>query len=106
MIRRPPRSTRTDTLFPYTTLFRSHCRQGSERKPEAAGDPHSLCADRKAVFADAEGGRTDVAVLRDAAGTRGRALFSALRGILSRSEVRRVGNECVSTCRTRRSPSH
>src|SRR3546814_15533627 len=27
MIRRPPRSTRTDTLFPYTTLFRSHHRQ-------------------------------------------------------------------------------
>src|SRR3546814_9636021 len=26
MIRRPPRSTRTDTLFPYTTLFRSHPR--------------------------------------------------------------------------------
>src|SRR3546814_7901684 len=26
MIRRPPRSTRTDTLFPYTTLFRSSCR--------------------------------------------------------------------------------
>src|SRR3546814_9049258 len=25
MIRRPPRSTRTDTLFPYTTLFRSLC---------------------------------------------------------------------------------
>src|SRR3546814_15323048 len=25
MIRRPPRSTRTDTLFPYTTLFRSTC---------------------------------------------------------------------------------
>src|SRR3546814_1920470 len=24
MIRRPPKSTRTDTLFPYTTLFRSH----------------------------------------------------------------------------------
>src|SRR3546814_5335209 len=29
MIRRPPRSTRTDTLFPYTTLFRS--RRGSIR---------------------------------------------------------------------------
>src|SRR3546814_3812949 len=30
MIRRPPRSTRTDTLFPYTTLFRSRllCREG------------------------------------------------------------------------------
>src|SRR3546814_14704976 len=31
MIRRPPRSTRTDTLFPYTTLFRSaQCRAGQE----------------------------------------------------------------------------
>src|SRR3546814_3742500 len=32
MIRRPPRSTRTDTLFPYTTLFRSHYvyRRGAE----------------------------------------------------------------------------
>src|SRR3546814_10918343 len=28
MIRRPPRSTRTDTLFPYTTLFRSWPRTG------------------------------------------------------------------------------
>src|SRR3546814_7080240 len=27
MIRRPPRSTRTDTLFPYTTLFRSAARR-------------------------------------------------------------------------------
>src|SRR3546814_16818510 len=32
MIRRPPRSTRTDTLFPYTTLFRSDAdAQGSHR---------------------------------------------------------------------------
>src|SRR3546814_18875579 len=31
MIRRPPRSTRTDTLFPYTTLFRSGCGGGVER---------------------------------------------------------------------------
>src|SRR3546814_8328849 len=30
MIRRPPRSTRTDTLFPYTTLFRSHPRVAAE----------------------------------------------------------------------------
>src|SRR3546814_19060636 len=28
MIRRPPRSTRTDTLFPYTTLFRSYRKNG------------------------------------------------------------------------------
>src|SRR3546814_9156450 len=32
MIRRPPRSTRTDTLFPYTTLFRS---DGSVAAPDA-----------------------------------------------------------------------
>src|SRR3546814_4371347 len=32
MIRRPPRSTRTDTLFPYTTLFRSG-RAMTRRKP-------------------------------------------------------------------------
>src|SRR3546814_12019892 len=33
MIRRPPRSTRTDTLFPYTTLFRS--RKGHALRPHA-----------------------------------------------------------------------
>src|SRR3546814_18955723 len=32
MIRRPPRSTRTDTLFPYTTLFRSPCRRRPARR--------------------------------------------------------------------------
>src|SRR3546814_8398989 len=34
MIRRPPRSTRTDTLFPYTTLFRSLPAEGLHRKHE------------------------------------------------------------------------
>src|SRR3546814_19521195 len=33
MIRRPPRSTRTDTLFPYTTLFRSGDRLGRRARP-------------------------------------------------------------------------
>src|SRR3546814_1044785 len=32
MIRRPPRSTRTDTLFPYTTLFRSPVREYQVRE--------------------------------------------------------------------------
>src|SRR3546814_5606843 len=31
-IRRPPRSTRTDTLFPYTTLFRSHRPESRSRR--------------------------------------------------------------------------
>src|SRR3546814_4835231 len=34
MLRRPPRSTRTDTLFPYTTLFRAEGFQKSGIKPE------------------------------------------------------------------------
>src|SRR3546814_13961901 len=34
MLRRPPRSTRTDTLFPYTTLFRS----GTKRRYASIGD--------------------------------------------------------------------
>src|SRR3546814_3836093 len=36
MIRRPPRSTRTDTLFPYTTLFRS--KGAAELRPFRPGD--------------------------------------------------------------------
>src|SRR3546814_4553865 len=50
MIRRPPRSTRTDTLLPYTTLFRSRlARRGREparppataRGGESLGAPHA-----------------------------------------------------------------
>src|SRR3546814_18171961 len=39
MIRRPPRSTRTDTLFPYTTLFRSRYHVGHRRKGD---DPEQV----------------------------------------------------------------
>src|SRR3546814_13493437 len=44
MIRRPPRSTRTDTLFPYTTLFRSYYRVrltlGNKEHHDGAGNLH------------------------------------------------------------------
>src|SRR3546814_12291839 len=46
MIRRPPRSTRTDTLFPYTTLFRSDDRKCQRNPPRTnrlrrrEADPH------------------------------------------------------------------
>src|SRR3546814_20900424 len=53
MIRRPPRSTRTDTLFPYTTLFRSAATSPSLRGREdqvgnlpPAGRAGTRCADR------------------------------------------------------------
>src|SRR3546814_2641602 len=41
MIRRPPRSTRTDTLFPYTTLFRSAVVDDQQRQRfiDAVGAP-------------------------------------------------------------------
>src|SRR3546814_9513150 len=56
MIRRPPRSTRTYTLFPYTTLFRSRTRQidqmhARQQRADAAGDEDA---------ADAEGGFGDL----------------------------------------------
>src|SRR3546814_2308809 len=38
MIRRPPRSTRTDTLFPYTTLFRSDVDAEGAHLGDVAGD--------------------------------------------------------------------
>src|SRR3546814_4287590 len=40
MIRRPPRSTRTDTLFPYTTLFRSGCAPGAPRSAATEQGAH------------------------------------------------------------------
>src|SRR3546814_11708202 len=38
MIRRPPRSTRTDTLFPYTTLFRSRGKSAKQRPGRTDGE--------------------------------------------------------------------
>src|SRR3546814_5472170 len=54
MIRRPPRSTRTDTLFPYTTLFRSSLRSGyqalrsakTHQTTEFTSNPHSTIQKR------------------------------------------------------------
>src|SRR3546814_13456650 len=50
MIRRPPRSTRTDTLFPYTTLFRSGVRgppqEGIDLSRQAAGQLGPQAGDR------------------------------------------------------------
>src|SRR3546814_6358558 len=58
MIRLPPRSTRTDTLFPYTTLFRSHQARGVELGDQRTGE---LAVQDPFVQARAEGG---VAALR------------------------------------------
>src|SRR3546814_17912706 len=66
MIRRPPRSTRTDTLFPYTTLFRSRmvAAEGERNVPILAhiGD---MTADRRVVLRRVFGER-QVAVVGEA----------------------------------------
>src|SRR3546814_5676663 len=43
MIRRPPRSTRTDTLFPYTTLFRSNLYSYDSTLDQCRDDGHLRC---------------------------------------------------------------
>src|SRR3546814_5008880 len=53
MIRRPPRSTRTDTLFPYTTLFRSKI--AVLRNSRGGDDPDILRAARTCLDAGAHG---------------------------------------------------
>src|SRR3546814_16020404 len=51
MIRRPPRSTRTDTLFPYTTLFRSRGWAGGSARPRAnRADGLFVRADRRGAL--------------------------------------------------------
>src|SRR3546814_17773314 len=99
MIRLPPRSTRTDTLFPYTTLFRSSA--GNDELTVGDGND-SVAGDAMAV------GTATSATSNNTAG----ASSSAGRDLLTlgggpnafgadRSEERRVGKECVMTCRSR-----
>src|SRR3546814_13397906 len=103
IIRRPPRSTRTDTLFPYTTLFRSDRpdrvagQLGGEQRLYCAGDG------RYEIPRDVEAVKVARAY---AAGTSRWSCRSPGADFLNRSEERRVGKECVSTCRSRWSPSH
>src|SRR3546814_12331874 len=100
MILRPPRSTRTDTLFPYTTLFRS------DRRGEfVAGNLLGVAQGVAGALAD-QAGR---AQRRQVIGAQSLGLAGGLEGIAEageddRSEESRVGKECVSTCRSRWSP--
>src|SRR3546814_2358470 len=59
MIRRPPRSTRTDTLFPYTTLFRSRAGADPRRSRSRAGAIDAYSAETRRRIARAGPGRRD-----------------------------------------------
>src|SRR3546814_20265110 len=113
MLLLPPISTRTDTLFPYTTRFRSTAlvlrprrnarRSGAlpARRPyfheqqAAVGDPPRRRAGLRRILSV---GRRRVERCGPDALAR---VDAALR-----SEERRVGKECVSTFRSRWSPEH
>src|SRR3546814_13142975 len=98
MIRRPPRSTRTDTLFPYTTLFRSLCDAPARRRRRSA---------RAAIDARPRRHRDDrnLHACRQPPPRRAGQRAASARSH-GRSEERRVGKECVSTRSSRWAPYH
>src|SRR3546814_11032024 len=68
MIRRPPRSTRTDTLFPYTTLFRSYAVVFSSLRRDGDDDGYAAAADRMVELAREQPGFLGVESTRGADG--------------------------------------
>src|SRR3546814_21036801 len=120
MIRRPPRSTRTDTLFPYTTLFRSI---------DWGDGVQSLAADFKAAKKAARDTIDElverlkaseiVVCLSDDFDNFRKDIYPEYKNnrkssvrpehlydLKERSEESRVGKECVSTCRSRWAAYH
>src|SRR3546814_17916484 len=69
MIRRPPRSTRTDTLFPYTTLFRSLRAAGGQADGTDADVGTTEGRDRALATARASMGGVDI-LINSAGGVR------------------------------------
>src|SRR3546814_8413916 len=61
MIRRPPRSTRTDTLFPYTTLFRS-CREPAPVQGQSGGEREAREDEQDAAAAQVMAGQAEQVV--------------------------------------------
>src|SRR3546814_20636774 len=120
MILRPPKSTRTDTLFPYTTLFRSRWSwaaldPGSDGRGNPVEQLYRLFIRRiilyivsigsaMTAFLASEGSRRQ----RKRAQTANHLSATAFRLFETpgRPEARRVGKECVSTGRSRWSPDH
>src|SRR3546814_16914342 len=113
MIRRPPRSTRTATLFPYTTLVRSEHGGFPARRLELAG-----VVDERAVGIEGLPFGNQVAAVLALAADAGHHLFVGQelaraagehhlrRAPFARSAEPREGKECVITVRSRWCPLH
>src|SRR3546814_13935849 len=126
MRRRPPRSTRTDTLFPYTTRFRSEqadkllLTRDALMRHEAAGvttdvfpkkvqwQGVDLALDYHFEPGSPRDGVTLTVPLFALNKIEAARCEWLVPGMLKekRSEERRVGKECVSTCRSRWWPEH
>src|SRR3546814_14799792 len=114
MRRRPPISTRTDTLFPFTTLFRSEALVGLvalEHPHRLALRPVEQCGHQRRGGVACE--RHELARLVVAgrhvdhrANERHRILGEVAVAGATRSAERRVGKAWVRTCRSRWSPYH
>src|SRR3546814_12869274 len=117
IIRRPPRSTRTDTLFPYTTLFRS-TRQDrfppdpattlrNQRRPRRLNRQRTWCCPCGNHSRPARNAHSSVHGCSDSRWLLlSRERIGPERPSPARSEERRGGKECVSTCRCRWAPYH
>src|SRR3546814_17751430 len=121
MIRRPPRSTRTDTLFPDTTLFRSPAPACSvvranqegrilhrlttldEIKQARAALPPTIRRTQILPLSRDSGevGREKLLLKADCMQVTGAYKERAAFTVMNRSEGRSVGKEGVSTCRSR-----
>src|SRR3546814_1521292 len=107
MIRRPPRSTRTDTLFPYTTLFRSP-------HPDRDGDPRTRlrCADAGAgrALGGGEQRHGQSAWAEDGRGVRSEEHTSELQSLMRISYavfcLKKKNTTHISTRRRRTHHSH
>src|SRR3546814_12366722 len=103
MIPRPPRSTRTDTLFPYTTLFRSHLDHGVRvaGRHRAEAQPGVLVERNVVLVARRVEAHEPDRRWLEPRHAHGDAVAPVAKRFHCRSEGRRVGKECVSTCRYR-----
>src|SRR3546814_15241886 len=95
MIRRPPRSTRTDTLFPYTTLFRSRSEESQSLQQFSTPSPLALVAGVAAGITSAD------VVLEPSAGTGMLAVFAEIMpacvGTQNPNKPRMALNEIAET---------
>src|SRR3546814_4682421 len=87
MIRRPPRSTRTDTRFPYTTLFRSIDTLAAKAAPGVLG---VYAVDD--LDADGVGGVPCLVPIKSSDGSR---MYMPPRPLLARGHARHVGDAVV-----------